>query len=671
MKFIKNFKTYVSEGAFYNKDSGSISLNWKNDQNNELEILKTNVFNDTTGFNKKGGKNSFRVFYGLEVDENKIAELNNKPIIKLTMDALKNSIIKGGAGSLIEFVRPTVSKIKSYIGNIDYIVPMGSTALLSNDLALAVQKSSPSSTIVPLKKDTFKNIVNAIDWKYIEYYEAGVGNIQNSKPRKSLLNNLKQIILKEINLDNSSWFAINAIKNSKNWQILRGILLRSDPIHRNFKEDFKIEWKSNPFNIRSSGKSFGGSRKMFKTKYQTPHREKEDSSRKHGDLYFVEAVKNCIFYKKTMLIVDDNTRTKEDISKIFDSIIEIADEMSLEKGERVDSTYHKRIMAYVLMFIPDKGTKKISLANKELVDDLKNRTHKLKQNDPRNVVDFKRYEKEYEETRDKEDELDLDYFDIDESLGEPETYTIDSRPNHIYRIGWNNKWQFQRKEAKNKNIWYWVENKDSVNKLNKKYDKKLVVHNEDDTKLPLVSQSDKNNYKMAKIYLQNDLERNKVIDAINQNAKKLGMSKNAIAALLGNVGRENGFIWKKIASPHIDPKNKATNFGIISWQGSRRDKILKRLKDKKLLDKGGKVIGSIYGVTGEMVRFIKDEMKEEVFNKLMSPSISTLDASKIFKNYIKYSMGKYNKPDKHFHAWKNHMWASALKEDGSIDYTYS
>jgi hypothetical protein len=247
-------------------------------------------------------------------------------------------------------------------------------------------------------------------------------------------------------------------------------------------------------------------------------------------------------------------------------------------------------------------------------------------------------------------------------------YTIDSRPEHIYRIASGGGWQFQKKDAKDKTIWHWVENKESVAALNKKYKQTFKAHEK--AKLPLESESDEANFNMAKHYIEkNSSQRKEVINAIKKAGKSLGLSNNAIAALLGNVGRENGFRWEAIATPHLDPKNSKTNFGIISWQGARRDKLLKNLEEAGAY-KEGKIVGTVDTTILEMMKFIKEEMDAATFSKLQS-NLSTKEAADIFYKYIVYSMGKYNRPDDYFHAWKNHMWAKAAKDSGLVDYSYA
>ena len=376
MKLIKTFEEFINEGAYLNPESDTVVLNWKNDDRNPLEVLKSNDDFEITGFTKKRGiKNeSFTVYYGLEVDENRIKALNKNPYVKLTLDSLKKSLIDGGEIAIENFMKPTINKIKDDKNTtvIDYLVPLGSRESLSMDMAKAIEKyaggtiksafdvgTRVETKIIPLNKHLFYNITNALNWKYIEDYESGVGKIHkgSTKPRKTVLPKLKEIVIKEI--ESASPQTKSSIHNAKDWNEVKGIMLRSQPQHRMYSPDKHIGWQSKNFDIKSSGISHGGSRKLFKTKYETPKDTGE-----FGNPNFIKAVMDCVIRNKTMLLIDDNARTKEDMSKIFDSVIKIADNYmddrrTFGKENVTDSIvrFHNRMAAYVLIFVPDKKVK--------------------------------------------------------------------------------------------------------------------------------------------------------------------------------------------------------------------------------------------------------------------------------------------------------------------------
>lgn len=231
-------------------------------------------------------------------------------------------------------------------------------------------------------------------------------------------------------------------------------------------------------------------------------------------------------------------------------------------------------------------------------------------------------------------------------------YTLDNKPNILYRIS-QSKWQYQKKDSPNKNIWHWVTNLVSVNALNKKYGKNLLVH---------VDHS-----KATKI---NDSEKISIVNQIISTGRQLGWTENAIASVVGNVGRENAFNWQYLIGPHSDPKNAATNFGIISWQGSRLDNLKKFLKKAGLLQENGSAKKDLKSID-VMLKFMDQELDtQRGDSKLMrNPDATTNEISNMLKRYIRYAMGRYNKPDPKFNAEKNHIWAASAKLTGLINYT--
>lgn len=231
-------------------------------------------------------------------------------------------------------------------------------------------------------------------------------------------------------------------------------------------------------------------------------------------------------------------------------------------------------------------------------------------------------------------------------------YTLANRASYIYRISSDNKWQYQKKDAKNKSIWHWVLNNESVKALNKKYGKDLLVH------------VDVNSKKLT------DSDKINIVKAIKEQGKALGWTDNAIAAFVGNVGRENNFNWKYIVGPHDDPKNKAKNFGIISWQGSRLESVQAALKKAGLLQENGSAKKDVASVKA-MVKFADSEMNSERGDSslMRKAGATTKEISNMLHDYIRYSKNPpYNEPDPKFHVEKNHYWAAAAKLAGVINY---
>lgn len=359
-KFIKQYSQFVNEGArLVGPNFDKVELSWLNDPKLPLEVLKSNNGHAITGFRKVGTTSggSFQVYYGLTIDPKRNSQLGNEdPLFKITLDELKKSNILNSKKGISDFVTRTAQEIIQKKRKIDYVVSLGSTAGLSQDLAIVFKEkftdknNGTTPKLIPLPKEDFQNYGKALDFDYLQNYDVKV----REEGIRPILKRVKDDVIKAIDVDQTSAELITAIRNARSAEELKLILLKGDPNYRygEYSEDNSnvIVWKSEPFNIRSSGISLGGSRAMLKTKYSTPK-----SSGEFGDPIFVDAVKDCIIGGKTMIFVDDNSRTKEDLSKIFDSIIKIADNVLSDVESKTDvmDQYHKRFLAYVLIYLPE------------------------------------------------------------------------------------------------------------------------------------------------------------------------------------------------------------------------------------------------------------------------------------------------------------------------------
>lgn len=356
MKYLQEFDQFVTEGAhLIGPNYDQVELSWRDDKTLPLEVLKTNSTNDVTGFRKVGttAGGSFQVYYGLTVDPERNTSLGNEdPLFKITLDSLKRSNILDSTSALYRFTTNTAREIRSKKRNIDYIVSLGSTAGLSRDLGQVFTQHFSGAKFIPLSKYDFDNFEQALDWEYIKDYEVGV----KEKGKRPIFGAVKKDILNAIDLDRTSPRLVADINAAQDAEELRAIILRADPKNRYHQysptEETTIFWKKTPYNIRSSGLSHGGSRQWLKTKYATPK-----ASGEFGENRFVDAVKDCILNNSTMLFVDDNARTKEDLSRIFDAIISLAENIIADSpgiDRNLMTQYHKRFLAYVLIYIPEK-----------------------------------------------------------------------------------------------------------------------------------------------------------------------------------------------------------------------------------------------------------------------------------------------------------------------------
>lgn len=145
-----------------------------------------------------------------------------------------------------------------------------------------------------------------------------------------------------------------------------------------------------------------------------------------------------------------------------------------------------------------------------------------------------------------------------------------------------------------------------------------------------------------------------VARVLDDEFERLGYNEPARLSILGDVGRENNWNRTIIFKGHSDPKNRAFNRGIISWQGERRRKLDSYLKQQGLLGRGDDA--ELRG----MARFMHSELKDEfpeVYQELAAAK-DTASASNALQKYIKYvPQPPYNSPDSEFKVKKNAVWA--------------
>lgn len=88
-----------------------------------------------------------------------------------------------------------------------------------------------------------------------------------------------------------------------------------------------------------------------------------------------------------------------------------------------------------------------------------------------------------------------------------------------------------------------------------------------------------------------------------------GLSPNQARIITAEVGREGSFSPKNLFGVHIDPKNGATNLGMLSWQGNRGQALYSALKSQGLIRGNG--IAPTQDALNTMARFSIDEMRNK------------------------------------------------------------
>lgn len=125
-----------------------------------------------------------------------------------------------------------------------------------------------------------------------------------------------------------------------------------------------------------------------------------------------------------------------------------------------------------------------------------------------------------------------------------------------------------------------------------------------------------------------------------------GLSANQAKIITAEVGRENSFNPDTVFGIHSDPKNNATNLGMLSWQGSRGRSLLNHLSSRGLIQNGSIVRNQ--AALNEMARFSVNEMRnnksysQTANTFLNNPNIDYQTGSAVLgRNYIRW---RYDDP---------------------------
>ncbi|KAF1020630.1 MAG: hypothetical protein GAK29_03597 [Acinetobacter bereziniae] len=161
---------------------------------------------------------------------------------------------------------------------------------------------------------------------------------------------------------------------------------------------------------------------------------------------------------------------------------------------------------------------------------------------------------------------------------------------------------------------------------------------------------------------------------------KARFSKNQAMALTAEVGRENEYNPDTMFGTHSDAGNSKQNLGFFSWQGERKEKLIKYLKSKNLLDNTGHMLKTQESLKA-MAEFAKSEIygikryskTKELFES--SPNANPEHYAKTLgKNYIVWAYGqdRINNGKTKF-DWKAHdqrRRGNLEKLKGQVDNTH-
>lgn len=128
--------------------------------------------------------------------------------------------------------------------------------------------------------------------------------------------------------------------------------------------------------------------------------------------------------------------------------------------------------------------------------------------------------------------------------------------------------------------------------------------------------------------------------------RKEGLSRNQAIAMTAEVGRENDFNPKAMFGTHTDLANNSQNLGIFSWQGERKTRLVRSLRDQGLIGSDGKIVQGQQSIDA-MARFAVGEIKNDPayaqtkHQFLANPNIDPEAAAPILgKNYVRWAYGQ-------------------------------
>lgn len=122
--------------------------------------------------------------------------------------------------------------------------------------------------------------------------------------------------------------------------------------------------------------------------------------------------------------------------------------------------------------------------------------------------------------------------------------------------------------------------------------------------------------------------------------KRLGLSEEGAKTMVAQINRENNFQEKELFGSHIDPHNKVSNVGMMSWQLDRGQRAYAYLKSKNLIDSNGKIIKGQEALKAQ-VQFSMMELKDPFYAKslkaLTDKSLKYKDIEAIVgDNYVRW-----------------------------------
>lgn len=147
---------------------------------------------------------------------------------------------------------------------------------------------------------------------------------------------------------------------------------------------------------------------------------------------------------------------------------------------------------------------------------------------------------------------------------------------------------------------------------------------------------------MAEPTAYEELSRSDIAADVYKAFREAGFSDAQSKALTAEINRENSLRTEYLFGEHLDPANKATNVGMLSWQGPRAPEALSFLRERGVADENGNITPG-YDALRAQAQFIRYEMENNpAYAKtrkafLENPDVDPAVAHRVLgDNYIRW-----------------------------------
>ena len=105
-------------------------------------------------------------------------------------------------------------------------------------------------------------------------------------------------------------------------------------------------------------------------------------------------------------------------------------------------------------------------------------------------------------------------------------------------------------------------------------------------------------------------DRAKTAKMVFDSFKGAGFSDAQAKALTAEINREGSFNPAYLYGSHTDAANKATNVGMLSWQGDRANRLMSFMADRGLIDPAGRIVPGQEALNAQAM-YLRDEMEND------------------------------------------------------------